>query len=101
MPQCSNCGKEITDEDFLYFKGECIDCVHGKDMEDGLKHTSCFCIGFFGSVFFVSSFFIILSFIFDTYSTGKINLVLFIPILIFHWISVLMIAIAIKRFRTS
>ena len=100
MPHCTNCGKEITDEDFLYFKGVCIDCVHGTDMENGLKFTSCLCIGFFGSVFFISSFFVILSFIFDSYYTGNINLIPLLPILIFHSISVFMIAVAIKRYIT-
>lgn len=100
MPYCNNCGKEITDEDFQYFKGVCIDCVHGKDTENGLKFISCFCIGSFGGIFFISSFFVILSMIFESYYTGKINLILLLPILIFHGISILMIAIAIRRFRT-
>jgi len=100
MPYCTNCGQEISEEDFEFFEKKCIDCVHGVSMDKGLKLTSGVCISFFGVVFNISSLIAILQVIFDSYYRTQINFTLILPILIFHGISILMIAIGIQRSRT-
>jgi len=100
MPYCTNCGQEITEEDFEFFEKKCIDCVHGVSMDKGLKLTSGVCISFFGVIFFISSLITVLQFIFDSSYRLEINFTLILPILIFHEIGVLMIAIGIQRVRT-
>ncbi len=99
MPYCTNCGQEISEEDFEFFEKKCIDCVHGVSMDKGLKLTSGVCISFFGVIFFISSLIAILQVIFDSYYRININFTLILPILIFHGISIVMITIGIQRVR--
>ncbi|MFW9770963.1 MAG: hypothetical protein ACFFFB_13930 [Candidatus Heimdallarchaeota archaeon] len=100
MPYCINCGQEISEEDFLYFKGECIDCQYGVEMDYGLKLTSCFFIGFFGLIFLISSSLMIITFILDgVYLSRIITSSQFLVMVIYHGISIIMIVLAIKRFR--
>lgn len=99
MPYCTNCGQEISEEDFEFFDEKCIDCVHGVSMDIGLKLTSGVCISFFGVLFFISSLIAILQVIFDSYYRLEINFTIILYVLIFHGIGVLMIAIGIQRAR--
>lgn len=100
MPYCANCGQEISEEDFEFFEKKCIDCVHGVSMDIGLKMTSGVCISFFGVLFFISSLISILQVIFDSYYRLEINFIMILLILIFHGISIVLIAIGIQRVRT-
>lgn len=100
MPYCTNCGQEISEEDFEFFEKKCIDCVHGVSMDKGLKMTSGVCISFFGVLFFISSLISILQVIFDSYYRLEINFRMILLILIFHGISIVLIVIGIQRVRT-
>lgn len=100
MPYCTNCGQEISEEDFEFFERKCIDCVHGVSMDKGLKLTSGVCISFFGVLFFISSIITILQVIFDSYYRLEINFRMILLILIFHEISIVLIAIGIQRVRS-
>ncbi|MFX1498958.1 MAG: hypothetical protein ACFFBH_15640 [Promethearchaeota archaeon] len=101
MPYCTNCGQEISQEDFLYFDGECIDCVHGIEVEYNLKLTSCFLIGFFGLIFLISSSLMVSCFIVDSFYMARIMTISQISgIAIFHGISIIMIVLAIKKYKT-
>jgi len=108
MPYCTNCGQEISEEDFEFFEKKCIDCVHGVSMDKGIKLTSGVCISFFGVLFFISSLIsilqvilqVIFQVIFDSYYRLEINFTMILLILIFHGISIVLIAIGIQRVRT-
>lgn len=100
MPNCSICGQDISEEQFIYFEGKCIVCIHELATRYGLKCILCICIAFLGTVFFIISFITIMQITLDISLGGTITFLETIPIVIIFHLSRILIYIAIKKFRS-
>ena len=100
MPYCINCGLEISEEEFAFFEEKCIDCVHGPSTEEGFKLITAIFMGFFGVIFFISSFALLYQIIFNSHLRNFLKSSLGLPLVLLFLISIFLISFAVKKFRS-
>lgn len=101
LPYCIICGLEISEEEFTFFEDKCIDCVHGPSTEEGFKLITAIFMGFFGVIFFISSFSLLFQIIFNSHLRSLLRSALGLPLILLFLISITLMSFAIKKFRSS